>query len=144
MNRLIQIANNAKALNEKKILFEVYSDDYIQDVIIDLNRIGQLFKKGVDINEEVIGRYSQTTELLNPEKRAGTPYTLKDTGEFYRTFNIKVTKDGSFTINADTIKEDKDLLEYGDILGLTKPSLNELIEEILPFFIEETRKLLLK
>ena len=140
MNRLIQIANNAKDLQEKKILVSIYSQSDVQQFIIDLNKIGQLFKKGIDVDEQIIGRYSQTTELLNPEKRAGTPYTLKDTGDFYATFGVKVTKDGSFRITANTIKEDNNLLEYGDILGLTKPSLNELIKEILPIFIKKTRE----
>lgn len=144
MNRLKKIAENAKALQEKKILFTIYNKSDVQQFIIDLNKIGQLFKKGIDIEENVIGRYSQTTEILNPEKKAGTPYTLKDTGDFYKTFRVKVNSNGSFTISADTIKEENDLLEYGDILGLTKPSLNELIKEILPIFIEETRTALLK
>lgn len=71
MNRLIQIANNAKALNEKKILFEVYSDDYIQDVIIDLNRIGQLFKKGVDSDGKELDVYSPVTEQINQGRPFG-------------------------------------------------------------------------
>ncbi|RLI44917.1 hypothetical protein DRO61_11575, partial [Candidatus Bathyarchaeota archaeon] len=133
MKALINLLNNVKRLDESSILITVYDNKGVRDFIIDLNRIGQLFKKGVDANEDIIGRYSVTTESLNSSKKAGTPYTLKDTGDFYATFKIKTNEKGDFVISANTIKEDNDLLDYSkDILGLTKPSLNELIKEILP------------
>lgn len=145
MKALINLLNNVKRLDESSILITVYDNKGVRDFIIDLNRIGQLFKKGVDANEDIIGRYSVTTESLNSSKKAGTPYTLKDTGDFYATFKIKTNEKGDFVISANTIKEDRDLLDYSkDILGLTKPSLNELIKEILPTFIKQTRREIFK
>ncbi len=145
MKALINLLNNVKALDESSILITVYDNKEVRDFIIDLNRIGQLFEKGVDANEDIIGRYSVTTESLNSSKKAGTPYTLKDTGDFYATFKIKTNEKGDFVISANTIKEDRDLLDYSkDILGLTKPSLNELIKEILPTFIKQTRREIFK
>jgi len=145
MKALINLLNNVKRLDESSILITVYDNKGVRDFIIDLNRIGQLFKKGVDANEDIIGRYSVTTESLNSSKKAGTPYTLKDNGDFYATFKIKTNEKGDFVISANTIKEDNDLLDYSkDILGLTKPSLNELIKEILPAFIKQTRREIFK
>ena len=146
MNALKNIAKNIQSLDEKKILFTVYKSKRVSNFIIDLNRIGQLFNQGIDTKGKVIGRYSIVTETVyNQNKKAGTPYTLKDTGEFYATFKIKVNSNADFVISANTIKGEDDLLNYSnDLLGLTKPSLNELIKEILPFVIRETRKTIFK
>ena len=145
MNPLRIIANNAIQLQEKKVLVSVYLESDVQQFILDLNRLDQLFEKGISTKEEIIGTYSSTTELLNPEKRAGTPYTLKDTGDFYASFGIKLNVNGDLIILADTQKDDRDLLEINkDILGLTNESKGKLIQEILPLFIEETRQLLSK
>jgi hypothetical protein len=69
--------------------------------------------------------------------------TLKDTGEFYKSFRIKVENDG-FKITADTIKENTDLAQiYPDVIGLTKESKQMVSELITPYFIESIRKELL-
>ena len=44
----------------------------------------QLQAKGVDGNDVVIGYYSYVTSLINPKKRFNTPYTLNDTGDFFK------------------------------------------------------------
>ena len=100
MNALKNIARNIQSLDEKKILFTVYKSKRVSNFIIDLNRIGQLFNQGIDTKGNVIGRYSIVTETVyNQNKKAGTPYTLKDTGEFYATFKIKVNSNADFVIS---------------------------------------------
>jgi len=68
------------------------SDKDLQKYILDLIRIEQLFERGEDSDGDILGYYSEYTEMLNPEKIAGTPYTLKDTGAFYDSFLIYIYK----------------------------------------------------
>ena len=135
----------------------VFQNNEVQDLVLDLNRINQLFKKGIDAVGDEIGFYSEVTEQLSrgqsfgfggdsgrKSKKAGEPIFLLDEGDFYRSFKVKVLDDG-FVITADTLKDDgTDLVNsYGkDILGLTNESRNEIIKEIIPFIIQETRKII--
>ena len=154
--RLRKLAENATNLNQKILLRIVFNETEVQDLILDLNRIEQLFKKGIDAEGDIIGLYSPVTEELtkgqsfgyggggSKSKRAGQPIFLLDTKEFYQSFKVKVLDDG-FVIQADALKDDgTDLTEqYGkQILGLTDKSRNEIIKEILPMVIQETRKAL--
>ena len=152
---LKRVAKNATNLKTKVIFRIVFSETEIQDLVLDLNRVEQLFKKGIDSDDDVIGLYSAVTEQLSQgrgfgfggdsgrkQKKAGEPIFLLDEGDFYRSFKVKILNDG-FVIQADALKDDgTDLTrQYGkEILGLTDKSRNEIIKEILPFVIEETRK----
>lgn len=146
MNKLLQITRNAQKIQESKILVEIYLESDVQQFILDLNRYAQLFNEGINIKDEPIGYYSQRTEeITGGRKKAGTPYTLKDTGDFYSTFGIKLNVEGDVWIVANTIKDDNDLLNIDkDILGLTVNSTNELIEKITPLFIQGTKEQLLR
>jgi hypothetical protein len=152
---LKRVAKNAANLKTKVLFRIIFSETEVQDLILDLNRIEQLFKKGIDSDNDIIGLYSNTTEELSKgqnfgfggdsgrkSKKAGQPIFLLDEGEFYKSFKVKVLNDG-FVIQADALKDDgTDLTEqYGrKILGLTDKSRNEIIKEILPMVIQETRK----
>ncbi len=126
-----------------------YQQATIKDLILELNRKAQLFEKGVDVNDVVTGVYSEATEIINPEKVAGTPFTFEDTGEFFRSFHLKIFLDGSFTINANDTKEDGSsgakftLSElYGPIIGLNEKSTTELSRALLPFIRSEVRSII--
>jgi hypothetical protein len=125
----------------------------IKQFIIRLNRVEQLYKEGLDVNDKVIGTYAWTTAMSKGEqtytfegiasvKKYGEPYTLFDTGSFFESFNVVFKKDG-FVITADTEKPGKDLMEYGEILGLTAESKDELSKKMLPFLQESLREYLL-
>jgi len=153
MKALINLLNNVKRLDESSILITVYDNKGVRDFIIDLNRIGQLFEKGIDASGSDLGDYAATTiegtSNFLGKKDKGQRFdhiTLNDTGDFYATFKIKTNEKGDFVITANTLKGDNDLArDFGkDILGLTKPSLNELIKEILPTFIKQTRREIFK
>ncbi len=108
----------------------------------------QLFSKGVDENGDVLGLYSEWTEKINPEKIAGTPYTLKDTGAFYKSMFIIVLVD-SFIIDGNGKKIDEfgqvtDLFKWlGDgIVGLTEENREKLKLEITERFIKYVREIL--
>jgi len=118
-------------ISQKEIWFYVFSDMKFKTKVLDFVRIDQLFEQGVNEDDQVIGTYSIITETVyNPEKVAGTHYTLKDTGDFYKSFMMQVLPDG-IIINADGIKDDgTDLLERftNKILGLTDESKIKLIK----------------
>lgn len=147
MDKLIELAKKASKLNVHELLNHVLSDPQIQEEIIDLNKINQLFEKGLNADGEIIGLYSATTERLSGgEKRAGTPYTLKDTGQFYESFKIYL-EDTEFFIAANPIKGNDNLFEkYGEnILGLTieskeilKPSILENISLEIKAYLQNT------
>lgn len=132
-------------ISQKEIWFYVFYDTKFKTEVLDFIRIDQLFEQGVNEDNEVIGTYSLRTQMeFNPEKVANTPYTLKDTGDFYRSFMLEVVPDG-IIINADGIKDDgTDLLErFTDkILGLTDESKIKLIEKVKAKYYETTLRLL--
>jgi hypothetical protein len=150
---LKDLVKNIKKVNADTLSLSVFVLPEIKVFIIRLNRVDQIYKEGLDANDKIIGTYSWTTAMFNGEnqyvfegivsvKKFGEPYTLFDTGSFFESFNVVYKKDG-FIITADTEKEDKDLMDYGEILGLTADSKNELSKKMLPFLQESLRKHLL-
>jgi hypothetical protein len=130
-------------------------DERVKEFIIHLVQYAQLYSRGIDENGQIIGTYSQLTEEINPEKIAGTPYTFKDTGEFFKSFTVRPLSEG-FIIDADDVKYGfvrsgdsivpkitKLFDEYGErIIGLTDESMDELKKMMLIKFIENVKKVL--
>jgi exonuclease V gamma subunit len=89
------------------------------------------------------GVYTPYTIFLKKQK--GQEYrhvTLKDTGEFQKSFEKKFIKD-ALNIKANSQKEDGDISETVDltnVLNLSGNEITELVKEIKPDFIKETRK----
>lgn len=137
-----------RVLNHNKIWLSVMRKPLLKTFILDLVREDQLLEQGIDEDGDVIGTYSEYTEIINPEKVAGSHYTLKDTGEFFDSFYIDVFP-SYFEINANPIKTDEDgettnlFYEYGEgIMGLTTESLDKLSREILRLYAIEVRRFL--
>lgn len=147
--------NRLKSLNQGQMFFNAVSDKRVQEFILFLVQYGQLFSRGINEFEEIIGRYSPLTEMLNPEKVAGTPYTFKDTGAFFNSMFV-IPNSESFVIDGDDVKISKvrigdrvvemvtklfDL--HGDsIIGLTEDSKEQLGRMLADKFIEDVRKIL--
>lgn len=136
------------ALYNQVIWVSVLKRPSLRTFILDLVREDQLLEQGIDEDGDVIGTYSEYTEIINPEKVAGSHYTLKDTGEFFDSFYIDVFP-SYFEINANPIKTDDDgettnlFYEYGEgIMGLTTESLDKLSREILRLYAIEVRRFL--
>ncbi len=136
------------ALYNQVIWVSVLKKPSLRTFILDLVREDQLLEQGIDEDGDVIGTYSEYTEIINPEKVAGSHYTLKDTGEFFDSFYIDVFP-SYFEINANPIKTDDDgettnlFYEYGEgIMGLTTESLDKLSREILRLYAIEVRRFL--
>ena len=124
-------------------MFELMKERNNQDEVIRLNQEEQLFNEGIDSTGRLIGSYSPVTEVLSGgKKKAGTHYTLFDTGTFYKTFNVYSTKT-AFYVEADgELGKDEDIIDkYGiQILGLTDESKSDLAEFIKPQVVAKVKE----
>lgn len=142
MEALTKLLQAVTAIDKNKIINTSIRKN--KDEVIILNTESQLFFKGIDSTgtklESIGGGYSAFTKNIKSIKGQPTNrVTLKDTGEFYDTFTVSAKdKDDSFTINANTIKDEDDLTDrWGeDIIGLTDESIEELNEIIKPDIID--------
>jgi hypothetical protein len=136
MDTLIGVKlRKALRLSSSLAWYEAFDQQLIKMI---LNWIQQdQLQKGIDEDGDIIGLYSEWTELINPEKIAGTPYTLEDTGDFYKSMYIVVLND-SIVIEADPIKGTDNLFyKYGEgIIGLTEENMDKLREEVKKKYIE--------
>lgn len=146
--RIGELLNKATRVTFADVWKEVFRDEQFKVEILDWIRWDQLYNEGVDEFGQIIGTYSRATEMFNPEKLEGTPFTLYDTGEFYNSMMIEVFDD-YIEINGDGIKVDEfgqttDLFqEYGyEIIGLTDESKEKLAQELIDRFNYEYKRLL--
>lgn len=141
-----ELIDSLKSLDINELLNEILRDVSVQRFILDLNREDQLFDRGIDAKgtrlSSIGGKYSPVTlRLSKTRKKSLSDINLKDTGDFYASFKIKLNPK-SFDIDADTIKESTDLMDrWGkDILGLTEDSLEKLREKVLPLLLNKIRE----
>jgi hypothetical protein len=132
MKRGIEVARNIQKTTDRRVFFLTFTRGDAQNMVIDLNTDGQL-RLGITSDGSALPVYSRATEIISGgEKIAGTPFTLYDTGAFYDSFKMSDVSGDFVTISADTVKPNKDLLEYGDLLGLTEGNLSKLVDYIIP------------
>ena len=152
---LRRVVNNTKKLDANAFFNEFFNDRNIQELIIKLNTQDQLFNEGITATGNAFksksgGLYTRLTEELNlqnsftlggvsKEKREGEPYILFDGGSFFKSFRVKVNFN-NFVIEANTQKPNKDLADYGEILGLSNENLQEVIEFFEAFLLTEVKK----
>ena len=136
MDTLIGVKlRRALMLSSSLAWYEAF-DQQLKIMVLNWIKQDQL-QKGIDEDGDIIGLYSEWTEMLNPEKIAGTPYTLEDTGDFYKSMYIVVLQD-SIVIEADPVKGTDNLFyKYGEgIIGLTEENMDKLREEVKKKYIE--------
>jgi hypothetical protein len=133
-----------KASNiDESIAWVVSIDNGVQNKIIELNTIDQLFNKGIDALGQSLGEYSETSINFYGKRRGHIQ--LYDTNEFYESFVVLVRKD-SLVIRANTFKQGEkgtvDLTDrFGDeIIGLTDENLEVITEMILINIIKYVKK----
>jgi hypothetical protein len=122
----------------------LFQGQEFREQIIHLNTTKQLYERGIDSEGNSLGEYSPTTVFIKLFERSPTQVvdrvTLKDTGEFYKSFNLYQDSERNIHIEADTVKDDTDLVErYGAILGLTNESMAILIDTALPIVINKIK-----
>jgi len=141
-----QKLRRVEMLYNSVIWLATFQDPSLRTWVLDLVREDQLFDQGIDEDGDVIGYYSEWTEMINPEKVAGTHYTLKDTGEFFNSFVLRIYP-GYFEIDANPIKRNEQgetenlFYKYTEsIIGLTDESKEKLGREIIRRYSIEVRK----
>ena len=116
-----------------------YMQDIISDIdaevfIVDANAEDQLFKRGVNaFGVEIMNYRPYTPYTIEQKKLKNQPYdrvTLRDTGDFERSFKVEVNKD-SFSVTATDPKTEKLKKKYGNIFGLTPENKSKLAWKIV-------------
>lgn len=120
--------------------------------IIDLQRL-QWDNEGTDYKGRVIGFYKESTEeITGGRKKAGDPYDLKNTGDFWEnTFLVAIIKgdDIEFLYDSSGMNKDKlfetiqfhgEISNPDDIFGLFEPFQEKMIEFLEPIFINQLEK----
>jgi hypothetical protein len=146
MQKLDELISKLKSFDDEiiKVIEEVVREN--DNTILDMNAEDQLFQKGITRTGVEIASFAPYAPLtIEIKKLKGQPtsrVTLRDEGDFHRSFYIEYQSDG-FQIKASDGKTD-DLIERygGGILGLTdenfaefandyvKPALNELLRKL--------------
>ncbi len=147
-----RLTNIKKQLNPDKVWKAVFSKSDVQDYVINkLLQDNQLRKSLTGLNQPIRDlqtgstTYAVLTEILSGgRKKAGDPYNLFDTGDFYNSM-VLILGNSFFEIKADPIKENANLYtKYGEeIVWLTDDSKNKLTERLVEEYRIELRDLLL-
>jgi hypothetical protein len=144
MEALVNLAKRAVSLDENRLLNQILSRPDIQQRIITMNRVDQLYNRGIDSEGDVLRSdfaqgiqvYADYTIFLKEIKDQKTDVvTLSDTGDFYNSFHVRINlKD--FEIVADDVKADDLVATWGPVLGLTEENMQRLIdilrEDLIP------------
>jgi len=105
-----------------------------EDEILDLNREEQIFKRGLDINGTLLGKYKDDYEgnTRGYPKEGGTPFNFFDTGELFSKFNL-LSKGNQNKMTIENTDGKSKLLadKYGEFVGLTEENKRKLNYEII-------------
>jgi hypothetical protein len=149
-----ELQNRINKLEIFKILQNIFKTASFVTFIIDRNQ-EQLYDKGITARGTIIKTYKSgkgfpyspyTVAQKAIKGQKVNIVTLKDTGDFYKSFKVKVEEsyleiDAEFEKSNGNIGENLDITE---VLGLTEENKNELIEKLKPVFLTEIKKALLK
>lgn len=129
----------------------ILQDSEIQQKIIHLNTINQLFEKGEDSLgrklDDLGGGYSPYTIMKKIEK--GQPFdrvTLKDTGDYYDSYKISAPNGADYIIIITNPTKDGKNIETewgGFIVGLNTGNTQWLIYEVRERLIPKNKEELL-
>jgi len=132
-----------------QLMDSVIENSRVQDEMIELNH--KQLQGGKDALGQTIvtiGGSPYRPMTIRIKRSKGQPFnrvTLKDTGEFYDTFQVKILRD-SYEIIADFQKGSDDIRDnfssQYDFLGLDDESLNEFVNEV--FFPRFAKALIAK
>lgn len=130
----------------KEIIHEELEEEILENkaVIIRMITQDQLYERGINGKNVFIASYKPyTPRTIQNKIRKGQPtdrVTLKDTGEFYDSFNVVYDENG-FYITSDDEKAKYLVEKYGEeIFRLTNENLSTLLREyIKPILIIKLR-----
>lgn len=143
MDKIKELQKIIRQFTANYFMRKLFQDKELLALIIELNTGEQLYDRGIDstgrLLSDIGGPYSPHTILIKEAKGQPTSrVTLKDTGEFYKSFKVILNARFELEITADPIKQDTDLTkEWGkDIIGLTDKSL-EIVRQRVKIILQE-------
>lgn len=144
IDQIRQLRNNVEQWQTSlpDVVLESVKDNEGQ--IIELNTDEQLFLQGIDSEGQAITPgYTPFTVSIKRGKGQPTDHvTLRDTGDFHRSFKISYGTD-AFAIYADDPKAQKLENKYGaEIFGLTDENVDETIEITKEDIFEKSQKII--
>lgn len=150
MYALMNMLQNFANTNQNEVFKETMQrNKSLSKLITKLNTENQL-KYGKLSDDTILPNYSQRS--IEEFGKQNIPIQLKDTGEFWKSFNVTLTDDG-FEIDGQSIKYDYepiDLVDLVDYYGLKGENIYGLNSENLSLFnqtliikLEETIKKIL-
>lgn len=134
MEALFNMVRNINQLTNVNVLFITMSKNpFLKKLITALNTEKQL-EFGMLSDGSILPNYSERSQL--EFGKANRPIMLKDTGEFWRSFEVILNEDG-FEIDGDSVKFDFEPVDlvtiYGeDIYGLTDKNMDLFINALIP------------
>lgn len=136
---------NAKTVKPSRVKREFFNFiRSIEQELVAYNK-ATIFEDSESVTGKSLGFYSKATEIIsNGRKKAGDPYSLKDTGVFLESLFAKVGTNSILFDASDPKKKEvfKNLLT-DDIFGLQDDDLKKVIDvRLLPFLIKYYKKLL--
>lgn len=141
MQKLINLLQKAISLTDDVVVLAIDTDDTKQK-IVELNQ-SQLYNEGINAKGEPLGQYKAVTKKVKIAEGARNDHiTLSDTFTMYASEKVEIT-DTEIVITMDTVKGGKDLRDrFGEIVGLTGESQNELSKYVEPKITKATRNYL--
>ena len=152
MDELEKLLKKIVSLNQDVLLKRIYSDSKVEQFIVSLNTEGvktsQLYELGEDSKGQSLGNYTDYSIQLKLDGFGDSRIdhiTLKDTGDFYESFEVQPLKAG-FRIKANPLKDGDDLTEHfgEDIIGLNENNKKILARFILPYLQEEIKRAIME
>ena len=144
MADILEVANRLAKTDVTKTLVKILNRKSIQKFITDLNTNVQLLEYGEDSEgtqlSAIGGIYAQSTiRLSRTPKQNRSHINLKDTGAFYKTFDVVVSNNASFKITANTMKGDQNLEKrWGDkIVGLQDENVVLVLDRLRDEYYKE-------
>lgn len=150
LKQALSLAKKIETSKIESVLFGIIKK--LQKEIIQRNK--DQLGKGKDVYNKTIGLYSKATEAITTHdyltgkrkdiKKAGTPYTAQDTGDFFKGFYMEVQGD-AFRIFSTDPKTHEILDTWGTeaIFGLSDTDLRGIVtKDILPFLLKNIRNTL--
>lgn len=150
LKQALKASNQIQPNNIEKLLFGIIKT--IQKEILDANK--DQLSTGKDVYNKTIGLYSKATEAITTNqyllgrrkdiKKAGTPFTAQETGNFFKGFYLEVVGDAFRIFSKDPKTHDiLDTWESDALFGLTDKKLREIVnKDILPFLLRNIRNTL--
>ena len=106
----------------------------LENKILDLNREDQIFKRGIDIDGQLLGKYRNNLRgnTRGYPKEAGDPFNFFDTGALFSGFNL-LSEGNKNKITIENTDSKAKLLatKYGEFVGLTEENKRKLNYEII-------------